>query len=188
MKRNLKICLIAAILIIISMCIILFIVNQVRLNNAHKRAENIIIGTNPEVIENSDNQIVITENYNIGTLTIPAILLENAPINEGIEAFTLSNSIGHFPFTAIYDGNVCLASHNRGGVSDYFKNLYKIKVGDEIYYQSIFGTKKYIVEYINTIQETDFTYIQQTYNNRITLITCVTNKPELRLCVQAKEI
>ena len=187
MKKRLKICLTAIILIAISMCITLFIVNQVKLNNAHKRAEDIIIGDNPEVIE-SDNQLVITEDYNIGTLTIPAILLENAPINEGIELSTLSHSIGHFPFTAIYDGNVCFASHNRGSNADYFKNLHKLKIGDEIYYQSIFGNKKYIVESINTIQETDFTYIEQTYDNRITLITCISNKPELRLCVQAKEM
>ena len=184
MKKRLKICLAAIILIAVSMCIIFFLVHQVRLNNAQKRAEDIVIGDNPEIIED----LVITEDYNIGTLTIPSILLENAPINEGIELSTLSHSIGHFPFTAIYDGNVCLASHNRGSNADYFKNLHKLKVGDEIYYQSIFGTKRYMVESINTIQETDFTYIGQTYDNRITLITCIANKPELRLCVQAKEL
>lgn len=187
MKKRLKICLVAISLIVISICMTLFIVHQVKLYNAHKRAEDIVIGDNTEVIENSDNQLVITEDDNIGTLTIPNILLENAPINEGIELSTLSHSIGHFPFTGVYDGNVCLASHNRGSNADYFKNLHKLKVGDEIYYQSIFGTKKYIVESINTIQETDFTYIGQTYDNRITLITCIANKPELRLCIQAKE-
>ena len=185
MKNKLKICLIVIILIVISTGSILFIVHQVRLYNANERAEDIVIQDNIEVLE--DNRKVITEDDNIGTLTIPNILLENAPINEGIELSTLNHSIGHFPFTGVYDGNVCLASHNRGSSADYFKNLHKLKVGDKIYYQSIFGTKRYMVESINTIQETDFTYIGQTADNRITLITCISNKPELRRCVQAKE-
>lgn len=185
MKKRLKICLVAILLILISIGVTLFILHQVRLYNAHKKSEDIVIGDNTEV--SKDNQLVITEDNNIGTLTIPAILLENAPINEGIETSTLSHSIGHFPFSAIYDGNVCLASHNRGSSANYFKNLYKLKVGDKIYYQSILGNKRYIVESIKTIEETDFNYIGQTYDNKITLITCISNKPELRLCVQAKE-
>lgn len=185
MKKKLKMLLVVSILIAFSICITLFIIYKVKLYNANNRAKDIVIQDNMEVLE--DNRKIITEDDNIGTLTIPAILLENAPINEGIELSTLSHSIGHFPFSSIYDGNVCLASHNRGSSADYFKNLYKLKIGDKIYYQSIFGTKRYMVESINTIQETDFSYIGQTYDNKITLITCISNKPDLRLCVQAKE-
>jgi len=38
------------------------------------------------------------------------------------------------------------------------------------------------------IYETDWSMIENTEDNRITLITCVENREEYRLCVQAKEI
>ena len=38
------------------------------------------------------------------------------------------------------------------------------------------------------IEETDWSYLQETEDNRITLITCVANKPKNRLCVQAVEV
>ena len=36
--------------------------------------------------------------------------------------------------------------------------------------------------------ETDLSKIEETKENRITLITCVENMPEYRLCIQAEEI
>ena len=38
------------------------------------------------------------------------------------------------------------------------------------------------------IHQTDWTYIEDTSDNRITLITCVENMYEYRRCVQAVEI
>lgn len=37
------------------------------------------------------------------------------------------------------------------------------------------------------IDETDWSYLKETEDNRITLITCVRNRPNKRLCVQAIE-
>jgi LPXTG-site transpeptidase (sortase) family protein len=48
--------------------------------------------------------------------------------------------------------------------------------------------KRYHVEVIAVIKDTDWSYLQQTKDNRITLITCVENQPEYRLCVQGVEI
>lgn len=132
---------------------------------------------------------LIEENTNIGKLTIPAILLESAPVNEGIDLDTLNKSIGHFTSTSIYYGNVGLASHNGGTENaNYFENLHNIKVGDQIYYETIYGTKKYEVKTIEKIASDNWDYLQATEDNRITLITCVKNKPNLRLCVQGIEI
>jgi len=80
-----------------------------------------------------------------------------------------------------------LASHNSDNTGDYFKNLNKIKKGDKIYYKTNYGTKIYTVETIVEIEETDFSYLEETKDNRITLITCVKGKPNLRLCVQGIE-
>ena len=53
-----------------------------------------------------------------------------------------------------------------------------------------FSHKKrtYHVKTIKIIEDTDWSYLQKTKDNRITLITCVANEPTKRLCVQGLEI
>ena len=87
----------------------------------------------------------------------------------------------------IYEGNVGLASHNSGEQGDFFKNLKKIKIGSEIFYQTNYGTKRYVVTVKEIIDEENWSYLQPTEDNRITLITCVAGQREKRLCVQAVE-
>ncbi len=85
-------------------------------------------------------------------------------------------------------GNVCLAAHNRGYDVNYFSKLKDLKVGDNIYY-TIDGTqKKYEISEILVIYETDWKMLENTKDNRITLITCIENREEYRLCVQGIEI
>ena len=60
--------------------------------------------------------------------------------------------------------------------------------GDKIKYVSFLGTKEYIVDNIVEISETDWSLLQDTEDNKLTLITCIKNKPFSRLCVQATEV
>ena len=48
----------------------------------------------------------------LGTLKIPAIGL-SVRVYEGTDSGTLAKGAGHFPGTSIWDGNVCVAGHNR---------------------------------------------------------------------------
>ena len=41
------------------------------------------------------------------------------------------------------------------------------------------------IQRIETIKSTNWSYLDKSQNNRITLITCIENKPDLRLCIQA---
>ena len=163
--------------------------SKYKIFSANKKAdETIVVGDNKEIQElETLEQQEIKHNDSIGTLTIPDILLDNAPIKESVELSTLSEAIGHFTSTSLYSGNVGLASHNGGGKGDYFKNLNKVKEGSEIYYQTDFGVRRYIVKTIAIIDETDWSYLQETEDNRITLITCVKGQKSKRLCVQALE-
>lgn len=185
-KFWLLICLVAFLMIILS----IFAIYKYQIYRANQEAENIIVGDNEELeetdIDNIENSI-INEADVIGKLTIPDILLKNAPIKEGTELTILSDAIGHFKSTSIYNGNVGLASHNSGGKGEYFKNLKNIKVGSEIFYETQYGVKRYIVETKNIIDETDFSYLESTEENKITLITCVSGQSSKRLCVQAVE-
>lgn len=189
MNKGIKICLIVIPLVVLTIIISVFLVQKYKIFSANKKAdETIVVGDNKEIQElETLEQKEIKHNDSIGTLTIPDILLDNAPIKESVELSTLSEAIGHFTSTSLYSGNVGLASHNGGGKGDYFKNLNKVKKGSEIYYQTDFGVRRYIVKTIAIIDETDWSYLQETEDNRITLITCVKGQPEKRLCVQAVE-
>lgn len=183
--------LIAIILIaIITLIGVIFFAVKYPVYKANKDAENIQIGDNSDLddtpLENIEQDIIHYDDE-IGTLTIPDILLDNAPIRESVELSTLSETIGHFPSTSIYEGNVGLASHNSGSQGDFFKNLKKIKIGSEIFYQTNYGTKRYVVTTKEVISEEDWSYLQETEDNRITLITCVSGQKDKRLCVQAIE-
>ncbi len=189
MNKGIKICLIVIPLVVLTIIISVFLVQKYKIFSANKKAdETIVVGDNKEIHElETLEQKEIKHNDSIGTLTIPDILLDNAPIKESVELSTLSEAIGHFTSTSLYSGNVGLASHNGGGKGDYFKNLNKVKEGSEIYYQTDFGVRRYIVKTIAIIDETDWSYLQETEDNRITLITCVKGQKSKRLCVQALE-
>ena len=49
------------------------------------------------------------------------------------------------------------------------------------------GAKDYSVYNITKIDETDWSPLQDTEENILTLITCVKANPNLRLCIQAIE-
>ena len=87
--------------------------------------------------------------------------------------------------TAKYDGNVGLAAHNRGNKYSYFARINELEPGDEIVYTTKYGERKYIVDTKKEILETDWSNLEGTSDNRLTLITCIKNKVNQRLCVQA---
>lgn len=190
MKKENKFLIAVILIAIITLVGVIFFVIKYPVYKANKDSENIVVGDNIDLddtpIENVEQDIIHYDDE-IGTLTIPDILLDNAPIRESVELSTLSETIGHFPSTSIYEGNVGLASHNSGNQGDFFKNLKKIKIGSEIYYQTNYGTKRYVVTVKEIIDEEDWSYLQETEDNRITLITCVAGQKEKRLCVQAVE-
>lgn len=78
--------------------------------------------------------------------------------------------------------------HIIGGYDiNYFENLKDLKKGDEIKYKYNDFEKIYIVDKIEIIRNTDWSYLENSNENKITLITCVENEPDYRRCVQATE-
>jgi len=84
-------------------------------------------------------------------------------------------------------GNVGLAAHNRGYKVNYFGRIKELQIGDEIYYTYGNISRKYKVSLITIIQDTEWTYLENTEDNRITLITCLEDEPEYRRCIQGIE-
>ena len=121
------------------------------------------------------------------TLEIPKIKLK-ANINFGTTEEVMNKYIGHFDTTEVWSGNIGLAAHNRGYPVNYFGRLKELQIGDEIKYTTVYGTKTYRVDLSTIINDTDWSYLQETKENKLTLITCVENEPKYRRCIQAIEI
>lgn len=122
----------------------------------------------------------------IGIINIEKIGL-NATVKEGTSSEILLNYIGHIEETATYDGNVGLAGHNRGCKNSYFARINELEEGDIIKYKTKFFERTYVVDNIQAIYETDWSLLESTEENKLTLITCIANKRNQRLCVQATE-
>ena len=122
----------------------------------------------------------------LGRLEIPVLDL-SVKIFEGTGSSTLAKGVGHFEDTSIWGGNVCLASHNRGA-NNYFGKIHTLKTGDQITYTTQLGTRTYEVFFVGQIEETDFSRLERTSDNLITLVTCVRDVRNMRWCVQAREV
>lgn len=119
------------------------------------------------------------------TLSIPNLNLYNIPIIDSIEVDKLEDYIGHFPISSYLKGNICLAAHNDGFRNNYFKDINKLCTGDKIIYSYNNIEKSYDVERIYTISSTDFSFLNLDQKDKLTLVTCISNSPHMRLCVEA---
>ena len=122
----------------------------------------------------------------IGTVKIPSLGLTRK-VWEGETTDNMAKGMAHYSSTSAWDGNVGLCGHNRGHTYAIgtIKNL---KRGDTITYTTVYGTRTYSVVSVETIASTDWSRLQATTDNRLTLTTCLANQPEKRVCVQAVEV
>ena len=127
-----------------------------------------------------------TNKLNNWYIQIDKIALK-APIEEGTSKEILDDYVGHFEESSKDLGNICLAAHNRGYKNNYFSRLKELQEGDEIKYTYQDIEKTYIVTKHEIIQNTDWSNLEPTEENTITLITCVENEPEYRRCIQGIE-
>lgn len=129
----------------------------------------------------------VVEDEAVWKIRIPKINL-SAEIRDGTTSEIINSYVGHFKETAYETGNIGLAAHNEGYKENYFENLEQLKIDDKIEYQKGNFKKEYQVIQNTIIEESDWTYLRKTEDNRITLITCVANNPDKRRCVQAIEV
>ena len=139
------------------------------------------------VEQNEKNDALKQTNESTWKLEIPKIELI-ASIAEGTSEEVLDIYIGHFKETQKMDGNVGLAAHNRGYKVNFFNRLKELEVGDKITYTCFGKSRIYEVHNKSVIEDTNWDVLKNTGENKLTLITCVENKPTKRLCVQAIEI
>ncbi len=122
----------------------------------------------------------------IGTIRIPSLKID-MKLWEGETNASMKKGLGHYSSTSAWDGNVGACGHNRGTkyAIGAIKNL---KQGDTITYTTMYGTRTYSVTLVKTISNSDWSYLQATSDNRLTLTTCLADHPESRVVVQAVEV
>ncbi len=122
----------------------------------------------------------------IGTLKIPSLDI-NMKVWEGETNTSMAKGLGHYSSTSAWNGNVGVCGHNRG--SKYVIGSIKdLEIGDRITYTTTYGTRTYAVDSVEIISSSDWSYLQATADNRITITTCLANRPSKRVCVQAVEV
>lgn len=128
----------------------------------------------------------LLSNGAIGRISIPAIGVRNFYLWQGETASSMNKGLGHFTSTSVWDGNVGACGHNRGARYN-IGEIKDLDVGDTITYTTSEGTRTYEVETVRKIASNDWSYLEPTSDNRITLITCVAGDYSVRWCVQAVE-
>ena len=124
-------------------------------------------------------------NGSLGTLKIPSTGL-TVKVYEGTDSTALKKGAGHFNDASIWNGNVCIAGHNRG-VNNHFGQIHTLTVGDTIAYTTKLGTRSYTVTSVSKVLETDTSGTTASSDNRLTLYTCVRDQSAYRWMVCAVE-
>ena len=122
----------------------------------------------------------------LGRIEISRLNL-SAMVREGVDAKTLSNSVGHVPSTPLpgHSGNFALAAHR----DTLFRALKDIRREDLITFESQNQTYTYRVYHTMIVKPTDVAVLQSDGHESLTLITCypfyyIGSAPE-RFIVQA---
>lgn len=126
----------------------------------------------------------------IGILTIPDIGV-SARVYEGEDDMAMmAKGIARFRHTSAWDGHIGLSAHNinLNGSPGHFLNIHTLAEGAVIRYETALGVREYAVESVFEVDENDWSALARTQENRISLVTCITGKPTLRLIVTGIEI
>ena len=182
---------------IISILIFIFF-DQIFFKNQNKFFENSLEKIIPDNIEielkTPNNTVAISEQYQnkidtkkIWQIEIPRINLV-APIAEGTSANIMNEYVGHFEETPKNKGNIGLAAHNRGYKVNYFQNLKLLQKGDLIIYTYNGEISKYSVNELGIIKDIDWSKLESSSQDKLTLLTCLEDEPEYRRYIQAVKL
>jgi len=134
-------------------------------------------GTNPAIppgqggIAVQGGQSTYRAGQRVGTLRVER-LNRTVRVFEGTAMSNMDIGAGRFTFSGLHSGNVALAGHNRGS-NGFFSFVRQLRVGDILTFETSQGLRRYAVQSVFTVHETDFSALAYFGDNRLTLVTCV---------------
>lgn len=171
MKKRTIIKVIGLLLIILGILIPLYSFSKNKLDQI--KEEKLLV----EKIENKKEYFAIIE---ISKIKLKKELYEINDTRNDVNKNILVHQNSTFP------NNIILASHSGNKRNAYFKNLYKLKIGDKlsIYYQN--KLYEYIIEDIEEQDKTGSLYLKEDLNERLILITCTKNNNRTQMIYYSK--
>lgn len=100
----------------------------------------------------------------------------------------MKKGASHYRSTSYWDGNIGMAAHIGNATYSYFERLHELRRGDVLEYETTLGIRQYKVESISTIADDDWSLLERTDTNCLTLTTCIAGSETQRLCVRAVEV
>jgi len=122
----------------------------------------------------------------IGTLEFPRFK-KTIKVYEGETLENMKLGAGHASGTSAWDGNCAIFAHNRG-VPNNFLFLKDMNVGDNVIYTTKYGVRTYEVVSKTQIKDTDMSPLMWSSDNILSLVTCVENVGNMRICVICREV
>lgn len=157
-----------------------------KLNGLEGISFNRLAGTSASSGSYTAQTQLVSTNGHFGAVSIGNRKLF-AYVYPGATYESMRKGAGHVDGTSTWNGNVALCGHNRGSWP-YFGTLKNVQIGDVITYRTSLGVRTYRVTSAGRILATNTAVLNPTSDNRITLLTCIANKPAYRLCIIGKEI
>lgn len=124
----------------------------------------------------------------IGVLTIEKIGVSIQVYDSENTMEDMKKGASHYRSTSYWDGNIGMAAHIGNASYSYFERLRELRRGDVLEYETTLGTRQYKVESISTIADDDWSMLERTEANCLTLTTCIAGSETQRLCVRAVEV
>lgn len=152
-----------------------------------QEVKNLEIEESQGVVEETKTDKLLKNQKVIGMINIPSIDAKYA-IVEGSNRANIAVAIGHMKGTAVLggEGNCVLAGHNGGIYGKFFKNINKLKEGDQVIVKDEYGhTYTYKVYESFKVKPSDVQVVENLEGKVLTLITCQDNGKN-RLIVRCK--
>lgn len=134
-RRSVSLCCFLGTIILFSISYILYTYFQEQTSSENPPTKTNIVLTMEAVSTQNKVHTIEMDKVNVWKIQIPKIGLE-ASILENTSNQTMKKAVGHLENTSKWDGNVCLAAHNRGGNYHFFQDIGKLQKGDRIFYQT----------------------------------------------------
>jgi sortase A len=105
----------------------------------------------------------------LGVLHAPSLALE-VPVYDSDSELNMDRGAGIIDGMAYPHelGHIGIAGHRDG----YFRALKDLQLGDRLVLETLHGTKEFIVDDLRVIEPTELDYLQETVDQRLTIVTC----------------
>lgn len=151
------------------------IVNEPIAEEEPKKAQEEI----PTTTTTTTKSVIDYSKYYVGYLKIPSINLEHGFLDKTSKYNNVNKNIYVHPTSSYPDvekSNLILASHSGTSSISYFKNLYKLKINDDVYVNYKNKNYHYVVRRIYKDSKDGTVAIRRDYDTTtLTLITCTKN-------------